>query len=70
MTDHSTSIFSIIKNRRTIYPPTYSDKKLEKGNIEKILEAATWAPNHGSTEPLRFFVFNRSENGIREHPVF
>jgi len=57
MSDEQNSIFSTIKNRRTIYPPLYSDRKLDKKDIEKILEAATWAPNHGSTEPWRFFVY-------------
>ncbi len=60
MTNDLNSIFSTIKNRRTIYPPAYSDKKLDKKDIEKILEAATWAPNHGSTEPWRFFIFQNA----------
>ena len=64
MSEEQNSIFSTIKNRRTIYPPAYSDRKLDKKNIEKILEAATWAPNHGSTEPWRFFVY---QNKSRQH---
>jgi nitroreductase len=67
MTDELNSIFSTIKNRRTIYPPAYSDRKLDKKDIEKILEAATWAPNHGNTEPWRFFVFqNASRQGLAD----
>lgn len=32
------------------------DKEVPKELIEKIIEAATWAPNHFKTEPWRFFV--------------
>ena len=50
-------IFNNIKGRRTIYPPAYSDKSSSKETLEKIVEAGTWAPNHGNTEPWRFTVF-------------
>lgn len=32
------------------------DKEVPKELIERIIEAATWAPNHFKTEPWRFFV--------------
>ncbi|MGN7383999.1 MULTISPECIES: nitroreductase family protein [unclassified Paenibacillus] len=43
-----------IKGRRSIgrVKPDPVDKSL----IEKLLEAAVWAPNHYKTEPWRFFV--------------
>jgi nitroreductase len=50
-------ILNLIKSRRTVFPPAYSDEKIAKSSIEAILEAATWAPNHGSTEPWHFVVF-------------
>lgn len=48
-------VFEAIQNRRSIgkVKPDPIDKKL----IEKLLEAATWAPNHYRTEPWRFIVF-------------
>ena len=50
-------IFEIIKNRRTVRE--FNHKPITKDTIEKIIEAATWAPNHRSTEPWRFFVIRK-----------
>lgn len=49
-------IFEIIKKRRSIFPVQYNDTPIAKADIEKVLEAANWAPNHKSTEPWRFKV--------------
>jgi nitroreductase len=50
-------ITDIIKDRRTIYPEQYSERKVHREQIEKILQNATWAPTHGKTQPWRFKVF-------------
>lgn len=50
-------VSQLIRNRRTIKPPQYSSKALDRSIIEKILDAARWAPSHGLTEPWRFTVF-------------
>lgn len=50
-------ITDVIRDRRTIYPEFYSDRKVHKEQIEKILNNAIWAPNHGSTQPWSFKVF-------------
>lgn len=49
-------IFDLIKRRRSVFPSTYIDKPIAKVDIEKILEAANWAPSHKKTEPWRFKV--------------
>lgn len=49
-------IFDLIKKRRAIFPEQYIDKPIAKTDIEKILEAANWAPTHRKTEPWRFKV--------------
>jgi len=49
-------IFDLIKKRRSVFPACYIDKPIAKVDIEKILEAANWAPNHRKTEPWRFKV--------------
>lgn len=49
-------IFDLIKKRRSIFPPQFIDKPISKETIEKILEAANWAPTHKKTEPWRFKV--------------
>ncbi|WP_281542193.1 nitroreductase family protein [Maribacter aestuarii] len=49
-------IFDLIKKRRSVFPAQYNDKPIAKTDIEKILQAANWAPNHKKTEPWRFKV--------------
>ncbi|NHF58469.1 nitroreductase [Flavobacteriaceae bacterium TP-CH-4] len=49
-------IFELIKNRRSVFPAQYNDVPIAKADIEKILEAANWAPTHKKTEPWRFKV--------------
>lgn len=51
-------IFDLIKKRRAVFPVQYNDKPIEREKIEKILEAANWAPTHKKTEPWRFTVLN------------
>ena len=50
-------ISELIKDRRTIYPEFYSDRKIHREQVETILNNAIWAPNHGSTQPWQFHVF-------------
>ena len=50
-------ITEVIKNRRTIYPEQYSDRKVHREVVEDILNNAIWAPTHGKTQPWRFQVF-------------
>lgn len=50
-------INTLIKNRRSIFPKQYTGEKIDDEIIEQLLENANWAPNHGKTEPWRFFVF-------------
>ena len=57
-------IFELIKKRRSIFPAQYNDKSIAKATIEKILEAANWAPTHKKTEPWRFKVL-RGESKAR-----
>lgn len=50
-------ITEIIRNRRSLPPESYSDRKVHKEQIELMLTNATWAPTHGLTQPWRFKVF-------------
>jgi nitroreductase len=47
-------IFETIKNRRSIGKMT--EQRPSRKQIERILEAATHAPNHHKVEPWKFFV--------------
>lgn len=50
-------ITDIIRNRRSITPEKYSNRKIHREQIELMLTNATWAPTHGLTQPWRFKVF-------------
>lgn len=52
-----TEITGVIHDRRTIFPESYSSRKVHREQLEAMLEAANWAPTHGLTEPWRFKVF-------------
>ena len=43
-----------IRERRTV--GAFTDRPVERGLIEELIEAAVWAPNHKHTEPWRFHV--------------
>ena len=50
-------ITEVMRERRTIYPEQYSERKVHKEQIDLILNNALWAPTHGNTQPWRFKVF-------------
>jgi nitroreductase len=49
-------ISELIKDRRTVYPEQFSSRKVQREQIELILNNAIWAPSHGKTQPWRFTV--------------
>ncbi len=51
-------INELIRERRTIYPEQFKDRKVHKEQIDLILNNAQWAPTHGNTQPWRFKVFS------------
>src|SRR2546421_9996880 len=48
------SVFETMKSRRSIGKMT--ERRPTRSQIERILEAATHAPNHHKVEPWKFFV--------------
>lgn len=53
----------VIRNRRTIYPEQFSERKVHREQIELLLENARWAPTHKMTQPWFFHVF--MEDGLQ-----
>lgn len=49
-------VVELIKERRTIFPEQYSNRKVQKEIVENMLNSAIWAPTHGKTQPWRFKV--------------
>ena len=51
----------IIRNRRTIKPEKFSERKVLKDVVLEILNNAIWAPTHGLTQPWHFVIFAGDE---------
>lgn len=50
---------TLARNRRSVFPDQFdAGKKVDDTIIREILMNATWAPNHGKTEPWHFTVFS------------
>lgn len=48
----------LARNRRSVFPDQFDPgKKIDDAIIREIITNATWAPDHGRSEPWQFFVF-------------
>jgi nitroreductase len=60
---------TLIKTRRSVFPDQFDTiRKVPDEIIRQIVENATWAPNHGQTEPWEFIVF--SGEGLQKFAAF
>lgn len=50
------TILETIKKRRSIYPEFFNGDPIQQWELERLLEVASYAPNHKMTEPWRFTV--------------
>lgn len=57
MRHNLSEVTDLIRDRRSISPDKYSTRKVHREIVELILTNATWAPNHGMTQPWRFTAF-------------
>jgi nitroreductase len=51
------SLCDVIARRRSLGLARLKPEAIDRALIEKMLEAANWAPSNGDTEPWRFTVF-------------
>ena len=51
------ALLAAIRNRRSLGLSRLRPDPVDRRLIERMLEAANWAPSHGDTEPWRFCVF-------------
>ena len=61
-------ISRLIKHRRSIFPPQYSDDSIKKEVIQQIVENANWAPTHKLSEPWRFTIY--AGDGLKKLAYF
>ena len=65
---NANDLLSIIKERRSIFPPQYNTEEITREELMQIFEAANWAPSHKKTEPWRFIVLEGpSKDRFREY---
>lgn len=57
ITSQAGMLARLIEDRRSYLIPEFTGEPVEDAFVERMLEAARWAPNHGKQEPWRFFVF-------------
>ena len=51
------SVYEALYQRRMAWE--FKDAPVSRETIQRMLEAAVWAPNHRLTEPWRFFVLDK-----------
>ena len=59
-----TSVYQAVYNRRMAWK--YKDEPVPRETIQRMLDAAVWAPNHRLTEPWRFFVMDKDSQTRRK----
>ncbi len=64
----TSAINRLIHERRSVYPPQYSGKKVDDKIINQMLENANCAPNHKKTAPWRFTIF--TDDGLKQLALF
>lgn len=57
----SKELINLIKDRRSIFPPQFTNQEISQQTLETILESANWAPTHKKTEPWRFKVVRKAQ---------
>ena len=57
------SVYEALYKRRMSW--TFEDKPVPRDALDRMLDAAVWAPNHRLNEPWRFFVIPK-ESPTRE----
>ncbi|MEL6928247.1 MAG: nitroreductase [Cyanobacteria bacterium J06600_6] len=59
---------NLIRSRRSTKPRLFNGRKIDDKCIWQILENANWAPNHGLTQPWKYYVF--SDSGLAKLAEF
>lgn len=59
-----TTVYEAIFGRRMT--KEFTDAPVERATLERMFDAAIWAPNHRLTEPWRFFVLDKDSAARRQ----
>ncbi len=58
------NIYQALYGRRMAWK--FKDQPVDREAVERMLEAAVWAPNHRMTEPWRFFVLDKDSQARKK----
>ena len=61
------ALLPCIRARRSVLPSAYVQRPVGPATVDLLLEAAMWAPFHGSRPPWRFVVLGRSALAEMQH---
>lgn len=61
MADAFETVSKTIRERRTIKPAQMNGGIIPDEQIRELIALADWAPNHGGTEPWRFYIWGGRE---------
>ena len=63
------SVLQCIRQRKSVFPRDYAigEADVTRGTMDLLLEAAMWAPFHGSVPPWRFVVLGRDSMVEMQH---
>jgi nitroreductase len=59
MRDCGLDVFEAIKERRSVR--VYADEKVSDNDVERLIEAARWAPSAGDIQPWEFVIVKDTE---------
>ncbi len=52
-------VLECIRKRASVFPRSYVQRAVPRSSLERLLEAAMWAPYHGPKPPWRFVVLGK-----------
>ena len=58
--DSATPVLPCLRDRRSVFPRSYVDRRIDRSVVQSLLDAAMWAPFHGSVPPWRFVVLGQA----------
>jgi nitroreductase len=59
----------LARSRRSVFPDQFeAGRKIDDNIVKEILTNATWAPDHGKSDPWRFTVF--TDEGLKKFAMF
>jgi len=63
-------LFEVMKHRRDVRGNRFTDKPIERSDLEQILQAANTAPSVGFSQPWRFVIIQKKQQRQKIYTLF